>query len=115
MINSKSRAKFVGVLFLVAMAGELFRTVRADIVTYAVPVFFGVGAILLYVMLCKSCLVPKYIAVWGLIAALAVMANMFVPMSELKPLLALPIIANEIYLGIYLLIKGFRKGTPANV
>ena len=98
-----------------AMTADMMRTIRGDLVAYAVPIFFGVGAILLYTMLCRSRLIPKYIAVWGLIATIAVMANMCVPVVELKAVLALPIIANEIYLGLYLLIKGFRKEITTNV
>jgi len=80
--------------------------VRDGIVAYAIPLFFGIGGLLLYIMLYRSMLVPRYISVWGMIAALAVMVNMFVPATAMKPLLALPIIINEIYLGVYLLIKG---------
>ena len=91
----------------------ILNVVRANVISYAIPLFFGIGGLLLNVMLYRAHLVPKYLAVWGIIAAPAVMLNMFVPAGEMKPLLALPIIANEIYLGIYLLVTGFQdnKGT----
>ena len=83
--------------------------VRATMTDYAVPLYFSIGGILLYITLYRSNLVPKYIAIWGMIAVPAVMLTMVVSVSALQPVLALPIILNEIYLGIYLLVKGFRE------
>ncbi len=92
-----------------AFFANMLNTVRDDIVAYAVPIFFGIGAILLYIMLYRSGLIPKYIAIWGLAAAPAVIiANTFVTATMVKPVLVLPMIVNEIYLGIYLVAKGFR-------
>ncbi len=88
---------------------NMLNTVREGITAYAVPIFFAAGALLLYVMLLRSALVPKYMALWGLIAVCCVAANMFATDTAIKGMLALPIILNEIYLGIYLLVKGFRK------
>lgn len=45
---------------------------------------------------------------WGLIGAAGVIANVFITATAIKPVLVLPIITNEIYLGIYLLAKELR-------
>jgi hypothetical protein len=74
-----------------------------------VPAFFGMGGTLLYAMLYSSHLVPRYIAVWGFVASIGIMLVMFVSLNTIKPVLALPIILNEIYLGVYLIAKGFSK------
>ena len=99
----------------ISMAADILRTIRGDLVSYAIPIFFGIGAIFFYFMLYKSQLIPKYITVWGLIASVLVMTNMFVSAVSLKAALAFPIITNEIYLGIYLLTKGYKTETPTDL
>lgn len=81
-------------------------------VTLAV-VPFAVGATLLYLLLYRTRLVPRFIAVWGLIAVglIVVLNLMGTDMTELGPaaLLALPIIANEFFLAIWLIVRGFTR------
>ncbi len=77
-------------------------------------IFFGLGALVFYYLLYQSKLIPRFISVWGFIAAILILAvnlpNMFgyiVP-TTLGLLLALPIISNEIFLAIWLIVKGFN-------
>lgn len=86
---------------------------RDSLLSSAVPVFFGVSAATLYLMLYRAALVPRYIPIWGLIGAVAIVANVFAGETAAQPLLALPIITNEIYLGVYLLTKGLRPAAAA--
>ena len=76
-------------------------------------IFFGLGAVIFYYLLYQSRLIPRYISVWGFFAAILILAanlpNMF---GQIIPtisglLLALPIISNEVLLGIWLIVKGF--------
>lgn len=93
---------------------ELLIAMRGVITAHAVPIFLGVGAILLYTALLRSGLVPRYLAVWGLVAAPAVIiANTLATEPALMAILVLPILTNEIYLGVYLLTKGFRSTESA--
>lgn len=78
---------------------------------YVYAVIFSVSGLLFYIMLYKTVLVPKNIAVWGMVALLGVTASMFVPSIKYIP--GILIITNEIYLGIYLIVKGF--GTPTTL
>jgi len=86
----------------------LLNTTRDVIVAFAVPCFFGIGGLLFYIMLYRSRLVPRYISVWGFAATIGIILVMFVSVTAIKPILGLPIIINEIYLGIYLIVKGFK-------
>lgn len=83
--------------------------VRGALVGHAVPIFFLVGAVLLYLMLYTSALVPRYIPIWGLVGVAGLLANLLIAQPGLQPLLVLPIIANEVYLGIYLIARGLRS------
>jgi hypothetical protein len=85
----------------------ILSAMRNSITAYAIPTFFGIGGILLYAMLYRSRLVPRYISVWGFAATIGIMLVMAVSVTTVKPILGLPIILNEIYLGVNLIAKGF--------
>lgn len=81
-------------------------------------VAFLAGAILLYVLLYRSRLVPRFIAIWGFIAVAGVIAlNILAPdITEASPavmLLALPMVANELFLAVWLIAKGFSPASTA--
>jgi len=73
---------------------------------------FLAGAILLYTLLYRSRLVPRFIAVWGFVAVACVIAvNILAPdvtqASSAVLLLVVPMVANEFFLAIWLIAKGF--------
>lgn len=78
---------------------------------------FIVGAALLYVLLLRSRLVPRFISLWGLISVgLLVLSNVLAPDTQnLGPaaLLVLPIIANEFFLAGWLIVRGFSPAASA--
>lgn len=84
--------------------------------TWAVTIAFvpfATGAVLLYVLLYRTRLVPRFIAVWGLVAVglVAVFNLMDSDVTELGPaaLLVVPIIVNEFFLAGWLIVKGFDQ------
>ena len=93
--------------------GALAMAARAGIVSLLIPVFFCLGALVLYTAIYRSRLLPRFIAIWGLIAALLILAMNLLSLGvtldiTLALLLALPMILNEIFLGIWLIVKGFN-------
>ncbi len=82
-------------------------------------IVFTLGAGLFYCLLYKSKLVPRFLSVWGLVAALILFAGaitalfgvgIFSDMPFMKAMVyfAPPIALNELVLGIWLLVKGFN-------
>lgn len=76
------------------------------------------GGLVLYALLIRSRLVPRFIPVWGLIAiALLIPANVLAPdvSGGFQPamLMYIPIVLNELLLAVWLIVKGFR--VPAGV
>lgn len=76
--------------------------------------FFCLGAYCLYTGLYQSKLLPRFIAVWGLIAVtLVVVLNIVIQFHPLEMtvnmILALPMILNEIFMGLWLIFKGFNQ------
>ena len=85
------------------------------------PIFFSLAAFLLYVFLYKTRLVPHFISVWGMIAVILLLTwNVLEAFGISVPggmLFALPMILNEIFLGFWLIFKGFTrtKDLPVSV
>jgi hypothetical protein len=97
--------------------GTLVLAARAHLAGLLVPVFFSLGALLLYSLLYQSRLVPRFISVWGLIAvALLLTWNLLESFDvhiSAGMVFGLPIILNEIFLGIWLIVRGFNPHEEA--
>lgn len=103
-------------VFMIQLAGQAYSDVslftnmlimaRDFYWAYVYVVIFFISGLLFYIMLYKTAMVPQYIAVWGLVALLGVLTALLVP--SVKFIAGLLIIANEVYLGTYLIVKGFR-------
>ncbi|TEU09870.1 MAG: DUF4386 domain-containing protein [Anaerolineales bacterium] len=87
-------------------------------VSQMLGIFFGLTALVLYCILYQSKLVPRFISIWGLIGAALVMAwnllELFGISVSLGMVLALPMILNEIFLAIWLIVKGFNSPSLAS-
>ena len=98
--------------------GSSFLAVRAHLVGILLAIFFSLGALLFYYLLYQSKLVPRWISVWGFIGAVSVLTwnllGTFGISISAGMILALPIISNEIFLGIWLIIKGFNSSAIAS-
>jgi hypothetical protein len=95
-----------------------FLVVRAHLVGLLLAIFFSLGALLFYYLLYQSKLVPRFISVWGFIGAALVLTwnllETFGNSISWGMILALPIILNEIFLGIWLIGKGFNSSAIAS-
>ncbi len=103
-------------------AGTLSIAARSNIVGLLIPVFFSLGALLLYYSLYQSKLVPRFISVWGLIGVVLILTLNLLSTSNLLEvdistglIFALPIMTNEIFLAIWLIIKGFNSSAIASM
>jgi hypothetical protein len=98
--------------------GEYFTTIGQIILAdrhwhmEMLTVFFILGGLLFYYLLYRSEVVPRYISLWGLIAiVLMSVFNVLLYLSidlglAVSLVFALPIIANEIFIAFWLMIKG---------
>lgn len=89
--------------------GTILKTLRSDLAEILIPLFFSLGALIFYSLLYKSKLIPLFISVWGFIGAIFVFTLIFLEAGiTINIVLVLPIILNEIFLGIWLIVKGFN-------
>jgi hypothetical protein len=98
-------------------AGAALIAARTQIVGLLIPVFFGLSALIFYVVLYRSRLVPQFISVWGIIGVILMLAwNLLEAYGihvSIGMVLALPIILNEIFLGLWLIARGFNPSAIA--
>ncbi|MGQ8337044.1 DUF4386 domain-containing protein [Sunxiuqinia sp. A32] len=88
--------------------GESILTARSDIASILIPLFFCLGALLLYFFLYRTKFLPRFISIWGFIGVSGIIVlNLTTIQSNAGMALALPIILNEIFMGIWLIVKGF--------
>ena len=100
-------------------ASALAIAARASVTGVLIPVFFGAGALCLYTSAYQSGLLPRPLAAWGLTGAALILASTLLQLlnpelsMSLQMALALPMITNEIFLGFWLLVKGFKTRAAA--
>ena len=81
-----------------------------------VSVTFGLGALMFYSILYQSQLIPRFISVWGLVGAAAVLINLVFDMFGVSiPNLGVLMLLNELFLGIWLIVKGFNSSAIASI
>ncbi|MFN2234992.1 MAG: DUF4386 domain-containing protein [Anaerolineales bacterium] len=75
---------------------------------------FAIGALIFYTALFQSKLLPRWISVWGLIAAVMMVTSAVLAMFEVAlpdavfGLLVIPIAVQEMVMALWLIIKGFN-------
>ena len=80
---------------------------------------FSLSALLLYAMLLRSRLIPGFISIWGLIAAALVLFNTVLGWfnpdlgEALGTITGLPMLLNEVFFGIWLVVRGFNPSATA--
>ena len=83
-----------------------------------VTIALVLGALMFYYMLYQSRLIPRFISVWGLIGALAVLATAMLDTFGISPgsleFLGVLMLLNELFLGVWLIVKGFNSSAIAS-
>jgi hypothetical protein len=99
--------------------GALIMAARGHLASLLTPIFFSLAALLLYIFLYQTRLVPRFIPVWGFIAVVSLftwnMLEAFGLSISAGMLFALPMILNEIFLGLWLIVKGFNSASAEPV
>ena len=96
----------------IQIPGSILSAARTNLAEIFIPLFFSLGALIFYYLLFMSRLIPPFISVWGFIGAVLIFTQIFVHNGIVISLfLVLPIITNEIFLGIWLIVKGFNRSS----
>jgi hypothetical protein len=83
-------------------------------------IVFPLGGLMLYCLLYRSNLVPRWLSGWGLVgvtfglaAGLLVMFGAFSPISTISDVLQIPIGVQEMVFAVWLIVKGFNPSAMA--
>jgi hypothetical protein len=83
---------------------------------HMISITMGSGALLFYSMLYRTDLIPRWISIWGLAGALVVLANTLFEMFGVSlPNLGFLMLANELFVGGWLIIRGFKPAAVAEL
>jgi hypothetical protein len=82
---------------------------------------FSIGALLYYIIFYRTRLVPRWISVWGLVAAILGMLScvlatvgLITPFGTEQILIAIPMLPQEMVLAAWLIVKGFNPAVIAS-
>jgi hypothetical protein len=82
---------------------------------------FSIGALLYYIIFYRTKLVPRWLSIWGLVAAILTMLScvlvtvgLIAPFSTEQVVMNLPIMPQEIVLAVWLIVKGFNPSVLAS-
>ena len=87
----------------------------SDIGATTTSIVFPLGAMMFYVVLVQSKLIPRWLSIWGLIgvvltlftSGLGGMFGLTGSMSTIQTVVALPIFLQEMVMAVWLIVKGF--------
>jgi hypothetical protein len=87
----------------------LLMTLREHWTLVMLAIFYSLAAAMFYYVLYQSKLIPRFISVWGLIGATLALATPW-----LGTLLGIPMGLNELFLGVWLIVRGFNPSAIAS-
>jgi hypothetical protein len=98
------------------LIGGLLRTGRDFVNHIAMIVSLNIGGIMLYLLLYKARIVPRWLSVWGIIGAITTIIASFLIMFRLIDIITpeymimnVPIALQELTFAIWLIVKGFDR------
>ena len=100
-----------GIIILTPSLENYREIIYTDIHIY----FFISGALFFYILLYRTQAIPKFISVWGILATLILFIVTIIKLFgfdlPILNVLLIPMILNELFLAIWLIIKGFNFET----
>ena len=90
-----------------------------DIFDAILSIVFSLGLMMFYSVLYQARLIPRWLSVWGLIGVILYLASGLLMMfglitSTTKDVLQLPIFLQEMFLAVWLIVKGFNPDAIAS-
>jgi hypothetical protein len=82
---------------------------------------FSIGCLLYYIVFFRTKLVPRWISVWGIVAAILAMVScalvtvgLITTMGTEQVVMNLPMLPQEMVLAVWLIVKGFNPSVIAS-
>jgi len=111
-----------------ALAAPYFQTLGVlflkgnDSISTILIIIFCLGALMLYYLLYRSKLIPRWISVWGFIAitlhlvtGFLIIFQLMTPFSTINMVVNFPIFLQEMVMALWLIVKGFNPSAVASL
>ncbi|HMN58921.1 MAG TPA: DUF4386 domain-containing protein [Anaerolinea sp.] len=90
-----------------------------DLTGPVLTIMFLIGAVCLYISFYRTRLIPRWLTIWGLIGVVPYLANallqFFHVSTSIGTFLEVPLMIQELVMGLWLVIKGFNPSAIANL
>ena len=93
-----------------ALKSGRYLTIDLNLIVYCL------GATMFYYLLFRSNLIPRFISIWGLVGVLLLFIEIMLIIftNSFRMWMMMPIGLNEIFLGIWLIVKGFNLSSSTS-
>jgi Domain of unknown function (DUF4386) len=86
-----------------------------DQIAAVLDIVFSLGALMLYYVLYRARLIPRWISAWGIVAAVLYLAGGLIDMfGTARDILSTPMLPQEMVMAVWLIAKGFSPSTIAS-
>jgi hypothetical protein len=86
-----------------------------DQIAAVLDIVFSLGALMLYYVLYRARLIPRWISGWGIVAAVLYLAGGLIDMfGTARDILSMPMLPQEMVMAVWLIAKGFSPSTIAS-
>jgi len=90
-----------------------------DLTGPVLTIMFLIGAVCLYISFYRTRLIPRWLTIWGLIGVVPYLANallqFFHVSTSIGTFLEVPLMIQELVMGLWLVIKGFNPSAIASL
>jgi hypothetical protein len=99
-----------------ASLGILLVKAQDPIIIAVQNIVFSLGALMLYYLMYQARLIPRWLSVWGIVAAVLYLAGGLIAMfSTNLGVLLLPMLPQEMVMALWLIVKGYNPSITASM
>jgi hypothetical protein len=95
---------------------EILLLKAQDPISAVLEIVFSLGALMFYSMLYQARLIPRWISIWGIVAAILYLAaGLIAVFGTTLDILFMPMLLQEMVMAIWLIVKGFNASAIASL
>jgi hypothetical protein len=95
---------------------EILLLKAQDPISAVLEIVFSLGALMVYSMLYQARLIPRWISIWGIVAAILYLAaGLIAVFGTTLDILFMPMLLQEMVMAIWLIVKGFNASAIASL
>jgi hypothetical protein len=94
---------------------EILLLKAQDPISAVLEIVFSLGALMFYYLLYQARLIPRWISIWGIVAAILYLAaGLIAVFGTTLDILFMPMLVQEMVMAVWLIVKGFNASAIAS-